>query len=212
MNGAMVVIRHDVDDEHVHEYLRWHTFEHLPERLALPGFEAAERYERIDGGGPRFLCVIDVASPGDLESPEYVERLNAPTDWTRRLMPHYCNVQRVLCETIADVGSGHAPLLLCMHFKSTSLDISKLASLIDTPLPKRDITRIRVGRALDAVTRRPSEEGRIRGADESGAFPYFLCAGLLHADAAGKVTQALSLTSNDYEQAIHTFSYAASAD
>jgi hypothetical protein len=208
--GAMVVIRHDVDDAYVADYLRWHSFEHLPERLALPGFLVAQRWERIEGGGPRYLCVIDVDSPQSLDSPEYRARLDAPTEWTRQLMPHYRNVQRMLCETLADMGAGVTPLLLCMQFDLDEREVErithKLEALMTRPPQARTVARVRLGRALDALTRRPSEESRLRGADDMGAFPYFLTACVLSSDALADIEEALDTTA--CEPSLYAFSYA----
>ncbi|WP_250508713.1 MULTISPECIES: DUF4286 family protein [unclassified Caballeronia] len=210
---AMVVIRHDVDADTVDEYLRWHSFEHLPERLALPGFRHAERWERISGDGPRYLCVIDVDSARDLESPAYLARLDAPTEWTRKLMPHYRNVQRALCETLVDVGGGLAPFQWCMRF-----DLEQDVDIGDTIRELRDahaLTRVRLGRVHDALSGRQTEEKRMRGTEDTGGFGHLLFAGALTRNAlecgAAAMQDALGVSAADCDRALFRFSYASTA-
>src|SRR5215813_11634719 len=42
------------------EFNAWYDTEHLPERLALPGFETARRFVCISGH-PRYLAMYDLA-------------------------------------------------------------------------------------------------------------------------------------------------------
>src|SRR4029453_15113665 len=114
--GALLAIWHDVEKPFVEDYLRWHTFEHLPERLALPGFQRARRFEHEDGPGQQFMCILDVRDLRDFESPDYLARLNDPTEWARRLMPRYGRVHRALCTKVLQIGQGIAPVAGCIRF------------------------------------------------------------------------------------------------
>jgi hypothetical protein len=40
---GFLAIRHDIRAEGEPEYNRWHTREHMPERLGIPGLEAGRR-------------------------------------------------------------------------------------------------------------------------------------------------------------------------
>jgi hypothetical protein len=42
--NAFLIIWHDVKPEAESDYLRWHTREHMPERLGIPGFEVRMRF------------------------------------------------------------------------------------------------------------------------------------------------------------------------
>ncbi|MGR3911499.1 hypothetical protein Q3A80_31080 [Burkholderia sp. SR8] len=213
--GAMVVIRHDVDLDRVDEYLRWHSLEHLPERLALSGFRHAERWEKIKGNGPRFSCVIDVDSTDDLQTPEYLARLNAPTKWTRELMPSYRNVQRGLYEKLADIGEGVAPYQWCLRFNtvdrhhaSSTIDWVTLTNqIIDTGY----VTRVRVGHVHRALSSQRTEETRIRRTESTGDFAYLLQAGVLTKDASESVSavvhQAIEAFLGGSEESLLQFSY-----
>jgi len=54
------------------EFNAWYDTEHLPERLAVPGFETALRFVCISGH-PRYLAMYDLAHSQVLDSPEYLK-------------------------------------------------------------------------------------------------------------------------------------------
>jgi hypothetical protein len=68
------------------EFNAWYDTEHLPERLAVPGFETASRYVCVSGH-PRYLAMYDLARPEVLDSPEYLSVAFANSSpWTLRVM------------------------------------------------------------------------------------------------------------------------------
>jgi hypothetical protein len=93
---GVLAIWHDLEVSHSELYERWLVTEHIPERLALPGFLEARRYEAVNGG-PRFFIRYAVASPDALASPEYLARLASPTPQTREVMKGFRNMVRTAC-------------------------------------------------------------------------------------------------------------------
>jgi hypothetical protein len=64
----------------------WYDTEHLPERLAVPGFETALRFVCLSGH-PRYLAMYDLARPEVLDSPEYLRvAFESSSPWTRRVL------------------------------------------------------------------------------------------------------------------------------
>ena len=108
--GAMV-LWFDIAPETVVEHDRWHTHEHLPERLAIPGFNRGSRWIAASGS-PRYFVMYEVAQAGVLASQRYLERLDNPTPWTTKMMPAYRGMTRGLCTVAASsgLGIGHAAL------------------------------------------------------------------------------------------------------
>ena len=41
--GAFLAIWHDIEPDSQEEYMEWHTREHMPERVSIPGFRAGKR-------------------------------------------------------------------------------------------------------------------------------------------------------------------------
>jgi hypothetical protein len=67
------------------EFHAWYDTEHVPERLAVPGFESGLRFVCVSGS-PRYLALYDLARPEVLDSAEYARvsgENNSP--WTTRV-------------------------------------------------------------------------------------------------------------------------------
>lgn len=88
------------------EFEHWHSHEHFPERLALPGFRRASRW--IDDDSGHVFVLYELDGPDVLSSPAYLARLNAPTPWSMRLMPHHRGMIRGQCRVVASRGSAIA--------------------------------------------------------------------------------------------------------
>jgi hypothetical protein len=89
------------------EFEDWHSHEHFPERLAIPGFLRASRWTDADGGDGIFV-MYELESYDVLSSPAYVSRLNKPTPWSARMMPHHLNMVRSQCRVLESRGSAAA--------------------------------------------------------------------------------------------------------
>jgi hypothetical protein len=68
------------------EFRDWYDTEHLPERLAVPGFESAQRYVCIYGW-PRYLAFYDLSNPSVIDSTGY-RAISGPrfSPWTKRML------------------------------------------------------------------------------------------------------------------------------
>jgi hypothetical protein len=84
------------------EWEDWHTHEHMPERLGIPGFLRGSRWI----SGDSYFVLYDVQGMDTLTGGAYLDRLNAPTPWSRKLMPHHRNMVRSLCHVRASYGRG----------------------------------------------------------------------------------------------------------
>lgn len=85
------------------EFEHWHTHEHYPERLAIPGFRRASRW-RDASGGEGIFQLYELEAHGVLSSGPYLARLNEPTPWSTRMMPHHRNMVRSQCKVLASHG------------------------------------------------------------------------------------------------------------
>lgn len=66
------------------EFHQWYDTEHIPIRMAAPGFVGAQRYDRE--GGPGHLAVYDMAAPDALQSDEYKRIKAEPSPLTARML------------------------------------------------------------------------------------------------------------------------------
>jgi hypothetical protein len=85
------------------DFEHWHSHEHFPERLAIPGFRRASRWHAADGGEGVFV-LYELDDHGVLASPGYVARLDAPSPWSTRLMPEHRHMVRTQCHVRSSHG------------------------------------------------------------------------------------------------------------
>jgi hypothetical protein len=134
--GALV-IWHDPAPEAESDYNEWHSKEHMFERVGVPGFRRGQRAVAISGS-PEYFNFYEVDDIATLESKAYLDRLNDPTPWTRRVVPKMHNNSRTLCRVTASFGVGGVPALWTMILLSPGRDrAAELQSwLADDVLPK----------------------------------------------------------------------------
>lgn len=85
------------------DFEHWHAHEHFPERLAIPGFLRASRWRDADGGEGTFV-LYELSGHDVLRSPAYLARLNAPSPWSTKLMPHHRHMIRSQCHVLESHG------------------------------------------------------------------------------------------------------------
>lgn len=89
------------------EFEHWHSHEHFPERLGVPGFQRASRWTSAAGGEGIFV-MYELTSYAILSSDAYVRHLNTPSPWSMRMMPHHRNMVRSQCHVLESSGSSVA--------------------------------------------------------------------------------------------------------
>ena len=105
LGQAAVVIFNDVAPEGREEFYRWHDREHMPERLAIPGFRRGRRFGRR-GHSPEWLTLYEADDLAVLTSSAYIERLNSPTPATVSAVAHFRNTSRSICRVVQSLGAG----------------------------------------------------------------------------------------------------------
>jgi len=166
LGTAAMLLSFDVADDVVAEHDRWHTEEHLPERLAIPGFLRGTRWVARTGQ-PRYFVMYEVADLAVLQSQPYRDRLDHPSAWTSRMMPHYRGMTRGFCRVAASAGAGVGEAALLARFAPRGEDETALRAWLDEALPAL-ASRPGIGSAHafeSASTPRMTAEQRIRGAD-----------------------------------------------
>ncbi|AEA25892.1 DUF4286 family protein [Pseudonocardia benzenivorans] len=107
---GLLLVMIDIDPAYEEEFNRWYTEEHFPERQQCPGFLSARRFVSVEGE-PKYLALYDLDDPEVLETEEY-RRIRPPSEWTRKLQPHFTtlvrNVYREITPTVPDGYVVHA--------------------------------------------------------------------------------------------------------
>jgi len=164
---AVLSIWNDVDPEIEHEYEAWYQRDHLRDRVGTPGFKSCRRYERILGDGRRYFTFSDLESVDVIKADAYAERLRNPTEWTRRIMPHFRNLIRVVADVNIDRGDGTGGYAATALYEApeTHLRASTRAAIdaaIDHVMADPRITRVRVFESNAGTNNLPNPEAALR--------------------------------------------------
>jgi len=129
---GLLMVWADVPTDKEAEFNRWYNEEHLAERLAIPGFLSAARYEAVKGG-PKHLAYYELESPAVLESEAYKRVSANPTPWTQR-----CEPQTIATNFVRNVYT-------LIHPRTVSPETAQSG-----PAPALQIGRMDVPAAVDA--------------------------------------------------------------
>jgi hypothetical protein len=126
---GILAIWHDLDPASVLDFYEWHTHQHMPERLSVPGFLLGCRYESVDSS-PLVFNYYVTESPATLTSLPYLERLNNPTEWTTRLMPALRDVYRAVGHEVASTGAGQGGAIATLRFNTNAYRLQQFQSWV----------------------------------------------------------------------------------
>jgi hypothetical protein len=183
----VLAVWNDADPAHEAEYHRWYWEQHLPERLSVPGFLSAYRYQALDAT-PKFFTWYFVRSVEVLASLRYLERLGNPTEWTQRVMPWFRNMTRCACRLTADVGRGIGGTVVVARVTAgAEHEREAVARSVRESLPRllesagpAGITRAQVWETDREISDQRTPEQALRG----GADRMIDCAVVLHCPTA----------------------------
>jgi hypothetical protein len=167
LGGAAMVLSLDVTAESVAEHDHWHTHEHLPERLSIPGFLRGSRWTALSGR-PRYFILYEVAELEVLTSAAYRERLNHPTPWTAKMMQSYRGMARGFCRVECSLGAGVGHVALLIKLAPAPAKGAMLQGwLVEDELPQLASRRGLASAQLLQAAAKPemTAEQRIRGQD-----------------------------------------------
>lgn len=86
----------------------WYDREHIPLRMAAPGFCSAQRYR--DGKTANYLAVYEMDTPDALATAEYGRIKNQPSDTTRAMLGSVSGFSRYIGRTIGTHALSGADL------------------------------------------------------------------------------------------------------
>ena len=154
--SAAVAMWWDIAPEMRAEWEDWHSHEHMPERLGIPGFLRGSRWI----SGDSYFVLYEVEGMGTLTAGAYLDRLNAPTPWSRKLMPHHRNMVRSLCHVRASLGRGLGGWMATLRLEHG------LPAQALSPLPQQQgLVGAFLLEAQSMAGAPPTTEQKIRGGD-----------------------------------------------
>ena len=158
------------------EWERWHTVEHMPERLGLPGFLIGRRYMNDTSEGQCCFTLYEASDIAIFKSAPYLERLNNPSPWTAAVAKTFTNLTRGACRRIARAGFersyGGAMLTIRLvrepGFKENDNTLDSLQKIADELSKIDGVTEVNVGLSDTTITQTETKERALRkGTGES---------------------------------------------
>lgn len=177
--SAFMAIWHDIAEGEHDAYIEWHTREHMPERLSIPGFRTGKRLHAPEAGRYVFGTIYAGDDVEVFRSAAYLERLNNPTPWTATVAPSFQNFLRVACERIAAAGRGDGGSLATIRFDFTQADAeatlrSRAQEIVDGVLALEGVCGVHLGVARTEVSGVPTRETELRSAMAEKGFDAVL--------------------------------------
>ncbi len=185
------------------DYERWYRLEHLPERLGVPGFLFGYRY-RAMRAGRAYFTYYETETAAVLSSETYLERLENPTPWTRRIMPSFTNASRTVCELVERTGDIVGGRVVTCHWRGAG---GAFDALLREFGESDGVTRAQLWRASGAQTPATSE-ARSRGAPDELISGALVVDCLADADAeavSARIETAVPRNSGAAEIGIYAF-------
>jgi hypothetical protein len=165
--GGFMAIWSDLRAEDETDYLHWLTREHTQERVGVPGFRTARVFRRLTPDVRRYLIVYELDGAEVMAGGPYLARLNAPTDWSRRMMPRLGNFVRGGGRVQAQAGTGWGGFVAAVRVSEVPDD--RWRDLVG-PLVRHDrIAAARLCVVDPAASGIPTRERAMRGNDASFA-------------------------------------------
>lgn len=133
VGSAMIALWNDVEPGREAEYDAWHTGEHVPQRVGIPGILSGRRYVAAEAGGmPRYFTLYDLQGPEVLESAPYRAVVRHPTPWSAAMRPSLSRFLRLPCRRVLSLGGGIGGALATLRFPATPPEAlrSRLAALL----------------------------------------------------------------------------------
>jgi hypothetical protein len=179
LGTAALAMWWDMAEAHRAEFEDWHSHEHFPERLRIPGFRRGSRWASATGGDG-FFVMYELQAYDTLTSPAYFARLNDPTPWSLQMMPRHRNMVRSQCRVLESHGGGLAAALLTVRLSPTPGQADALRDHLRSvlsALPQR--AGVTAAHLLQTETPQasPTTEQKIRGGADGVADWIVLVSG-----------------------------------
>lgn len=116
MTAAVLITYMNIPAPREAEFNDWYTNEHVAERVDLPGFKSAYRFEALDGA-PKYFAYYETDDLGALTTPTYKAILADQTDWSKSVMADFQDFGRMCGPLVERSGRGHGGVALVVRAK-----------------------------------------------------------------------------------------------
>ena len=138
---AVVAIWNGIAPEAREQFYDWHTNEHMPERVGIPGFRRGRRYIAADADtSPEFFTLYEADTIQVLQGSDYANRLNDPTPGTRTTTAQFRDTARALSRVLVSHGPGIGGVLLTIRFDCDAQHLPGLRALVRAAAQAQRVT------------------------------------------------------------------------
>jgi hypothetical protein len=174
---GVLIIWYTMTPEGDLEMVRWHDKQHVAERVGIPGFLRGRRYDIV--GNPRgYLNIYETESVEAIRSAPYVLRLNFPTEWTQRILPHYRDTVRFGCRVVLTTGRGQGGGVLTLRARAAPGRDATVERWLGELLPaalldQTGVVGVHLLRTVPEMTQVKTAEGKLKGGEvQKGEEPW----------------------------------------
>ncbi|WBU37903.1 hypothetical protein [Homoserinibacter sp. YIM 151385] len=182
LGAGMLVNVISVDAEDLPDFEDWYSFEHFPERLAVPGFERGRRFvETAPEPASRpveFFSFYETAEMATLTSEPYLRALDTPTEWTRRIAGAFRGNERAVGRVTASEGVGTSGRVAVLRLSPVEGREGELREALQAAIARAVDDRAVLGGFLvegdggATAAKDATAEGRSMAGSSSGAHWY----------------------------------------
>ena len=198
LGKGLLAIWNDITEKGEAEFVRWHIQEHIPERVGLRGFLRGRRY-LAQQGHPKYFSFYETETTQVLESPEYRDRLNAPTPWTQAVVKEFRNTSRTICEVVISQGLGEGAWIETARISGVkdreSFSRTVAAGLAQDIARSEGIVGVHLVKGVDVQANAPTVESKLRNQADAKCEWILLIeaaeAGFLEAQRTGVCSDAV---------------------
>ena len=156
-----------VEDKEI-EYNEWHSKEHMPERISLPGFLRGLRAVGIPGTdlNHKYFMMYEAERKEVFTSRKYLERLNNPTEWTKEILSNYLSPSRTICSVICSKSIGVGGYLSTIRFLNEKIpnnhNVENFKSFVPDILKLNGVTGMHIIQGDPSFGQMNTEEKKYR--------------------------------------------------
>ncbi len=156
LNPAMLFSQMEPPPELTDTFHDWYETDHIPARMALPGFQGARRFRALDGE-PEYLAIYELESLDALQTPGYQQLKAAPSALTDRMLGLVNGFTRFTCTQLSDLGRPvHGDVISVVAFAVPDEDAAQFDDWYETEhvamlLEAEDWLRVRRYRVIDGA-------------------------------------------------------------
>jgi len=161
--AGILAIWHDITPGYSLEFEKWHSIEHLAERVSVPGFVSGRRFMSIDGSEPECFTLYEANHIKVFGSVEYLSRLNSPSDWTVKVQPNLTNFDRAAASVVLHLGAGHGGFVVTVQVPESSADNAEMQRLVLELYELSSVVAVTLAKSSPSISELPTAERALRG-------------------------------------------------